>query len=1798
MKTITFLLLFALLNATAIHTLAQEPTVDNDLIFYNHWYDDFEGKLPDNFPAISRDAPKINKPNIKAFAGLSVNSYSGSLFYDRHDLLIPGRGLSLDVSFYYNSSNTSLDLGYGPGWSMTYSMKCIPDSQSVLIRMADGQKHVFLKTGTAWKAPKGVYDSLYVYQPGKYILRTKGGLRYYFEDSTHHGLTRMVDRHGNTIQITYNAGLPVMITDASGRSLNFNYTNAHLAQITDPNFSPARNILFQYDGAGNPVLVTDPLGNAIQYQYDVVHNMTRLTDKAGTQYNISYLNCATVEQVSSPLNALRFRFNSSDLSCIDSMQVSGAWQKNVSRFDNNGNLVEKVANCCGYHWYCEYDSLNNLVKRTDAKGYETHFTWDTHGNLLSSVDPMQGTKVFQYEPLYHQLTYFKNENNQVTIYSYDTAGNLLQVQKPLGITESRTYNAFGQPVTYTDGNGYSRSYTYNTHGDLTAIHKPMGATETFTYDNVGNCLGRTNANGHTSTWVYDQLNRPIQWANALSQVTLWQYDARGLLLSSTDPAGHVVSHQYDVLGRQVQTTTPAGTSLNTYDEYGNVKTQQDAKGYVMHNTYDTKNRLVAQTNAMGKTRTFAYDANGNKTDLYDYNGNHREYEYDTMNRLVRQVDPVGHSTWFSYDALGNRISTRDANLHTTTFTFDALNRLTQVQRPIGTTLFEYDANNNRTKRTDANAHTTLFTYDSLNRLASITDPLSHHTGYRYDAMGNCLTDTDRNGAITQHTYDALNRIVKTTTPTGITDSTGYNSDGLCAIRRVGGLLVWYTYDAMHRLTGQYDSIGTIETTTYDANSNRLVVKNGKNDSTRYAYDSIDRVTTIIDPAGNSTRYAYDNNSNVLFVVDRKGDTTRFVYDADDRLITTISALGLVSSKTYDPVDNVLSITDPKMHTTTFAYDANDQLLSETLPDGNAQSYTYDLNGNRQSRTDFNGIQTHYTYDANDQLLMRNYPGNNDDAFTYDNEGNLLTANNSNASISRSYDNEGRLLSETLNGKTVSYSYDVPNKKRTITYPGGRVIEYRYDNRLRLEAIRENNANMAVNTYDGANDLISTSLRNGVTENYAYDVNQWMSSLNQKRGTDTITAFTHQFDPVGNKRYTEKKHRLSNGEKYTYDKDSRLTQYKEGILLAGEIASPLKQTQYTFDSAGNRVSVIKTTVVNPAANNYVFSTGTATLDPMSGATTLLNANNDDNPSALIPIGFAFQYEGLSYNVFSVTPDGFMRLGTTAVAEPVNNMISLVNRPKLMPMWDNLATGTNGNVKMLLTGAAGSRILKIQWMVTIPRNLLGGANSLFQVWLYESSGVIEFRYGPGGNPSGGATIGINGAATVATNFISVSSSNHTASTTTANNANITWPGSNRYYRFTPPAGSAVVNSNYFSNIVNQYTTVDTTNPVYDANGNTLNNGISVFQYDYENRCTVVNPFTLNSTSSLYDALGRRIQKANATGSIRYFYDGDRVIEERDNANTVQATYVYQEQETLSASDQEIGVFNMQRGGNDYFLHCNSIGSVVAVTDMNGNVAERYEYDEYGKPSFFDAVYGARTATAIGNTYLFRGMSFDAESGHYYAAGEPMSVPGSFDGNASNTTVSVRAYNPKWGRFAQRSEGSGINKYVYAANNPINTFTNNDIQFNIISDWWDRIKNRNWWDWFSDFFNKRFPMPPREKVPFPPRPKFPEPPLPEPDPLPPVELEDVRHYYYSIDGGRSGGFLMDIHDGASLHDRAVGGSNEAMRRTVWKYWIPYYQALAQWMIDLQLWIVTNGRSKHPGKPPTPPPTPRPTIPPPTSK
>ena len=152
-------------------------------------------------------------------------------------------------------------------------------------------------------------------------------------------------------------------------------------------------------------------------------------------------------------------------------------------------------------------------------------------------------------------------------------------------------------------------------------------------------------------------------------------------------------------------------------------------------------------------------------------------------------------------------------------------------------------------------------------------------------------------------------------------------------------------------------------------------------------------------------------------------------------------------------------------------------------------------------------------------------------------------------------------------------------------------------------------------------------------------------------------------------------------------------------------------------------------------NYSFSSGTASLDLMVGASSvggaIVNGYNDDNASAVNNIGFNFVFMGVSYSQFSVNSNGQLRLGATVV-QGTNYAAAAATTAIICPMsGDNssgISTPTVNPVTFKVSGSEGSKILIVQWInFNIALSSTSTNGGTMQLWLYEGTGKIEFHYG---------------------------------------------------------------------------------------------------------------------------------------------------------------------------------------------------------------------------------------------------------------------------------------------------------------------------------------------------------------------------------------------------------------------------------------------------------------------------------------
>ncbi|MBU3661271.1 MAG: T9SS type A sorting domain-containing protein [Flavobacteriales bacterium] len=210
-------------------------------------------------------------------------------------------------------------------------------------------------------------------------------------------------------------------------------------------------------------------------------------------------------------------------------------------------------------------------------------------------------------------------------------------------------------------------------------------------------------------------------------------------------------------------------------------------------------------------------------------------------------------------------------------------------------------------------------------------------------------------------------------------------------------------------------------------------------------------------------------------------------------------------------------------------------------------------------------------------------------------------------------------------------------------------------------------------------------------------------------------------------------------------------------------------------------------ITGSASPYLFSTATGvSLESLASPDgTPIGSGSDDVASSVITIPFAFNFAGINYTQTSFSSNGLMTLGSTTVntaTQTSNDLTNTTPLPLFAPWWDDMHTGSNGNVRYKTIGSSPNRKFVVEWNFRTYSDESGNFTKTCQVWLFETSNIVQFVYGTGTSVTrtNGSQIGI---ASSNTSYQGINTTAHTSSTSTTNNGQTAWPGSGRSYLFSP-------------------------------------------------------------------------------------------------------------------------------------------------------------------------------------------------------------------------------------------------------------------------------------------------------------------------------------------------------------------------------------------------------------------------------
>lgn len=221
--------------------------------------------------------------------GNPISLATGDTYIEENDVRIPGIGGGLQLSRTWNSivpsiQGSSPPSAFGPHWRSTYEERVFSSGDGYMMySRGDGSSWAFYYTaapGWSIAAPGNVSASL-VQGTSNWTLTSQNGEKRTF-DINSGNLTSIVDRNGNTTQISYDAtGRLVTITDPASRHLYFGYQNNPSTLVTSVTSDVGIALSYTYDTQGRLTQVTKPDLTTISFQYNTQSLITAVLDSNG-----------------------------------------------------------------------------------------------------------------------------------------------------------------------------------------------------------------------------------------------------------------------------------------------------------------------------------------------------------------------------------------------------------------------------------------------------------------------------------------------------------------------------------------------------------------------------------------------------------------------------------------------------------------------------------------------------------------------------------------------------------------------------------------------------------------------------------------------------------------------------------------------------------------------------------------------------------------------------------------------------------------------------------------------------------------------------------------------------------------------------------------------------------------------------------------------------------------------------------------------------------------------------------------------------------------------------------------------------------------------------------------------------------------------------------------------------------------------------------------------------------------------------------------------------------------------------
>lgn len=603
-------------------------------------------------------------------------------------------------------------------------------------------------------------------------------------------------------------------------------------------------------------------------------------------------------------------------------------------------------------WTFEFDQRGNVNKSVDPEGNVRRYTYNSDEILTSSVDPYGNTTITDVDGMGRPIRKTDALGNY-SAYTYDAVGNLLTERNKRGLVTTRKFDSNNNEIEVNEpGNGPVFG-TYQM-GKLVLSQDSLGTISRMKYDLQGRLSSRVDGDGNAIEYSYALPENTEQIRKGMNQnATKAKFPTRSEEYEF-DRLGNVVKSE----ARFVNDGAEAKRSVaREYDKSGALIRSIISGIRETKYSYDEIGQISKVVDANGKSVNYIHDVHGNLLEVKDQNNNIYKFEFNRLGQIVNEILPLGQSLRFDYDKAGN-VSVISSAESQAKLIYDKVNRISNINYSSGADepeqeveyIWNSDDNLAMWSVRDARGNEVSsgkVEYSEFGKKIKSTTSFpggySLSVGYQYNAVGQKSAIIWPDGTSIAYSWRS----------TGVLDAIAIPDEGVIkyadfyenAPRTVlfpGGIKQTRGYNGLQNL--EKVTVKTAGAQTLLALENRFNQEQNLG-STRLTYSI---------PSG-----------------DRINDS-RFEYDSLDRLIgTSVNHGGVTSYADIFTLDNVGNRIAQSSFAGPWAYDANNRIVQRGQGESEV-IYHYDARGNLIKKIEKGGA-TSYKYSAAGHLVEASGP---------------------------------------------------------------------------------------------------------------------------------------------------------------------------------------------------------------------------------------------------------------------------------------------------------------------------------------------------------------------------------------------------------------------------------------------------------------------------------------------------------------------------------------------------------------------------------------------------------------------------------------------------------------------------------------------------------------------------------------------------------------------------------------------------------------------------------------------------------